>query len=82
MFASKLELFSIGTISLSLKTGIDIVVINIIHLERTMAIVNSTIELSYNFIRSAKIAIDMKPKVNLEGKVYFETYYYHTPNQV
>ncbi len=35
-FASKLKLFSIGTISLPLKTGIDIVVINIIHLERTM----------------------------------------------
>jgi len=74
MFASKLELFFIGTISLPLET-LDVIVINTIHLERTIDIIDSTRKLSCNFRSNAKTTLEKKPKVSLEVKVHFETYY-------
>ncbi len=74
MFASELELFSIGTISLPLKT-LEIVVDNIVQIEKTT---NTKTKPFCNFRNSAETTLDKNNEVSLEDKVYLETYYHHT----
>ncbi len=81
MFANEPELFSIGTISLILKT-LDIIVVNIIWLAKIIENVDFKTKPSCHFKDSVKIAFDKKPKVRLDDKVYLETYYHHMSGQV
>ncbi len=81
MFASELELFSIGIISLPLET-LEIVVINTVQTENNTKTINDKAKPSCNFKSSVEIVLENKPKVNLEDKVYLKTYYHHTLGQV
>ncbi len=81
IFVNELELFSIGTINLPLEI-LEIIVINTIQLKRTIEIANSKAKPFCNFKGSAEIVLEQKPKVNLNKKVYPETYYHHMLGQV
>jgi hypothetical protein len=67
MFVNEPELFFIGTINFPLKT-MEIVVVNIIWTKRIIEITNAKVEPSCNFKNSAKIALEKKLEVSLEGQ--------------
>jgi hypothetical protein len=81
IFVSELELFSIGTINLSL-IFLETIVINTIQPKIATEIANSKVEPCCNFKGSAKIVFDKKIKVNLKDNVYPKTYYHHMLGQV
>jgi len=76
MFASELKLLSIGTISLPLEV-VSSIVVNIIQIERTTYIANSSVKIKVNHIVAFEIVIDKELEVILEDKVYPKTYYNH-----
>jgi hypothetical protein len=60
----------------------DVVVINIIQIERTIDTTHPIIEPILIHKSSAKNVFDKELEVNLEDKVYFDTYYNRKPCQV
>jgi hypothetical protein len=76
-----LNYFSIGIISLPLET-LEMMVVSTIQIKRTTKTIDARVEPSCNFRSSAKIALNNKLEVNLEDKVYLETYYHHTSSQM
>jgi hypothetical protein len=81
MFVSEPELFSIGTINLTLNT-VSAVVINIMQVGRTIDIADPIIEFILIHGGSTKTIVDKEPRTSLKNKVYLEIYYHHKPSQV
>ncbi len=67
MFTNEPELISISTINFPLKT-MEIVVVNKIQIERTIETTNAKTQPFCNFRSSAKIALEKKPEISLEGQ--------------
>ncbi len=67
MYVNELKLFYIGTINFPLKT-MEIVVVNIIQTKRIIKTTNTKVEPSCNFKNNAKIALEKKLEVSLEGQ--------------
>ncbi len=76
-----LNYFSISIISLPLET-LETVVVSTIQIKKTTKTIDAKVEPFCSFRSSAKIALDNKLEVNLEDKVYPETYYHHTSCQM
>jgi hypothetical protein len=81
MFVSEPELFSIGTINLTLNT-VSVVVINIMQIGRTIDIADPIIEFILIHGGSTETIVDKEPRTSLKNKVYLEIYYHHKPSQV